>query len=214
MKTVKLGMSFDDPAEVFNLCGTFSTTDLGHLREYCHHATVLRQTKVIQEGYPKSINLIANPQPESQVDTEELDEEYISSFIHKLRPLILSKEPSSFEKVSGLIGRGFAHLAMKRHLKAVRKGFQSSRFSDFFQISVGDISIFDEETLNLWLNAFEFHQDPEKKAALEDALKTWSFEGLRRVFVSRLVEKAHAIFRLEDLARSILDYPDGGEHSI
>jgi hypothetical protein len=104
--------------------------------------------------------------PRVQTSRGEQDFELIGSFLHHLRPLYLSDESASFDKVAGLIGRRFSHKAMKRHLKAIRSVKDSSPYSGLGQFTIGDVPVWDNETLKKWLYAFEYHQDREKKEYL------------------------------------------------
>lgn len=140
-----------------------------------------------------------------QIEAEPFEDELISSFLHKLRPIFLSEEPASFERISGLIGRAFSNKAMKRHLKAIWNSFESSSFSAYVQISIGDVPVFDQDTTKKWLNAFEYHQDPDKREVLKSIENQFGRKGARVVFIQQLAERIEGIYRLQDLARYIID---------
>ena len=177
MKEVKMLMSFDDtdPAGTL-LVARFSTDEIRLLREYRRNAARLRETRIIRDGLPSSIVYKWTNVAGTVVENEdgEVDFELVGSFLHHLRPLFLSEEPASFEKIAGLIGRRFSHRLMKRHLKAIRSIAETSPFHAYGQITIGDVPLWDYKTLKKWLNAFEYHHDPEK-----NGLSFWCGSKLR-----------------------------------
>lgn len=102
MKKVKMLMSFDDiPGEDFQLSGEFSEEDVNALNTYRSHVASLRATRVIKDSYPARIDMVWTNENGVQVKTEQMDDELVSSFLHTLRPLILTGEPASFDRTSG-----------------------------------------------------------------------------------------------------------------
>lgn len=140
MKNVKMKRSFDDEGVDHELSADFDDADIGLLTQFRQHVKALSETRVVKDGYPSKFEFGWRDETGSEVKGQNLDSEFISSFLHKLRPLILSREPESFDKVCGLIGRRFAHRAMKRHLTAIRKVYETSRFSSLGQLTIDGIS--------------------------------------------------------------------------
>ncbi|HMU32716.1 MAG TPA: hypothetical protein PKC89_02510 [Pyrinomonadaceae bacterium] len=205
IKEVRMTLSFNDTEGETNLLGRFSEEDLELLGDFCTHAEELHQSKVIQEGFPQSVKFHWTKDKGVQIEAEPFEDEFISSFLHKLRPIFLSEEPASFDKTSGLIGRAFSDKAMKRHLKAIRYRFETSSFSAYGQVSVGNVPVFDQATIKIWLNAFEYHQDPEKREFLKYIENQFGRKGARIVFIQQLAERFEGIYLLQDLARYIID---------
>lgn len=207
MKDVKIMMSFGDE-EPTKLVANFSEDDIALLKQYCEHAARLRNTTIVKEGLSSEVKMagVDGAAPKVQTNRGELDFELIGSFLHHLRPLYLLDDPASFDKVAGLINRRFSHKAMKRHLKAIRSVKDTSPYSGFGQFSIGDVPVWDNETLKKWLYAFEYHQDPEKKEYLKHVEANLSQEGIRTVFVQQLSKQADAYFELESLAQFIIDF--------
>lgn len=207
MKEVKMMMAFDDsnegPAE---LTGNFTDEDLALLKQYCEHAELLRKTRIIRDEMPSKLTFTWNEDGTSIETNSDLDFESIGAFLHYMRPLFLEEEPASFKKTAALIGRCFSHKAMKRHLKAIRSKLENSEFSSYGQITIGDVPVFDNETLRKWLYGFHYHQDPDKKEYLKNVRESFSEEGTRYIFIQQLTQQAEGYFHLEKLARFIIDF--------
>jgi len=207
MKEVKMMMSFGDE-EATELVATFSEDDIAVLKQYCEHTARLRNTTIVKEGLSSEVKMAGVDGDAAKVQTSrgQLDFELIGSFLHHLRPLYLSEDPASFERVAGLMGQRFSNKAMKRHLKAVRSVKDKSPYSGFGQFSIGEVPVWDNETLKKWLYAFEYHQDPEKKEYLKHVEAALGQDGIRTVFVQQLTQQANAFFHLESLAQFIIDF--------
>lgn len=204
MKKVKLQIIFDKTKEEFDAEAEFSDVEITCLENFCRHASELRDTKIVSEGYPQKLNITWTSSSETNIETEDIDAEFISSFLHKLRPLILSREPFSFERISGMIRKKFTgNPGMERQLKIIRHMYATSEFSKYGQITIGGIPIFKEETLKLWLNSSEYHQDKDKKELMRHIEDAFTTAGTKALFVSQLRDKAYAIFKLEELASFI-----------
>lgn len=200
-------MSFEDE-EPSELVASFSDADIAVLKQYCEHSARLRSTTIVKEGLSSEVKMagVDGDAPHVQTSRGDLDFELIGSFLHHLRPLYLSDDPASFDKVAGLIGRRFSNKAMKRHLKAIRSVKDKSPYSGFGQFTIGDVPLWDNETLKKWLYAYEYHQDPEKKEHLKHVEANLSQEGIRTVFVQQLSQQVSAYFHLESLAHFIIDF--------
>ncbi|MEO6049725.1 MAG: hypothetical protein ABIP78_00125 [Pyrinomonadaceae bacterium] len=123
-----------------------------------------------------------------------------------MRPLFLEEESASFKNTAALIGRRFAHKAMKRHLKAIRSRLENSEFSAYGQITIGDVPVFDNGTLKKWLYAYHYHQDSDKKEYLKAVRESLSDEGAKYILIEQLRQQADGYFHLAKLARYILEF--------
>lgn len=207
MKEVKMMMSFG-VEEPIKLVASFSDDDILVLKQYCEHSARLRNTTIIREGFSSEVRMAGSggDAPRVQTSIGNLEFELIGSFLHHLRPVYLSHEPASFDKVAELIGRRFSHKAMKRHLKAIRNVKDTSPYSGFGQFTIGEVPVWDNESLKKWMYAFEYHQDPEKKEYLKDVQANLGQDGIRVAFVQQLRQQADAFFRLQSLAQFIIDF--------
>lgn len=57
------------------------------------------------------------------------------------------------------------------------------------------------KTFQLWLNAYEYHKDEDKKAALDELRALLPFEWLRGMFVSMMLDRALAVVNIANFIR-------------
>jgi len=90
----------------------------------------------------------------------------IATLLHCLRPFILSDEPASFDRVSGLVARECKGEAVRRFLGALRDRYAGRLLQEQIQVLSNDVLINSEKTLNLWLNSHGYHRDRDKTREL------------------------------------------------
>jgi hypothetical protein len=61
------------------------------------------------------------------------------------------------------------------------------------QISSNDVLLNSEETLQKWLNAFEYHRDEDKRQELDTLHWLWPTDISRALFLALLLDKADAV---------------------
>lgn len=206
MKEVRFKLVFDSPKEEHILRATFTEDEIKVLSRYSEQVEKIRKSKVVAEGYLSKFEIVINPGSVDNVITSDVDDEFVNSFIYLLRPLILAEEPFSFEKVCGMMGKKFANSGMRMQLKMIRNAYKHNRFTDFAQMTVDGIPVFDSDTTRIWLNAFEYHSDSEKRDALRLIEGQFSADGFRKIFVMQLIDKTKEIFRLNDLVKGIIEH--------
>jgi hypothetical protein len=117
----------------------------------------------------------------------------IATLLHCLRPFILSDEPASFSRVSGLVARICEHEVVRRFLGALRDRYTGRLLQEQIQVLSNDVLINSEKTLNLWLNSHGYHRDRDKAAELESLHKLLPLETSLFFFYSLLDERVHAV---------------------
>jgi hypothetical protein len=129
----------------------------------------------------------------------------LHEFLHVLRPVILQKEPASFQTVSNLLYSRINNLVLSDYLKRVQSMFEHGELRGYMQISLGDQPFFDKSILKLWLNAEQYHTD-EKKAddwtKFEQSLTT---ENARALVMAQLHSKVKALMHLEDVVNLVIE---------
>lgn len=208
MKTVKLKLIFDEPYEEHILSATFTDDDLRLLEEFNEYVEELHGTRLVSDGLPELRGLSWTNEAGFTVKINDVGAEHVYAFLHKLRPLILSQEPASFERTSGLIGKRFANKGLRRQLKMIRHLYDHGEYSSFFQVTVAGMPLFTNEALSQWLNGIEYHRDPQKRSKVKEVEDAISKEHTRSIFLSQLSGKAKAIFLLQDLVQFILNYEE------
>ena len=136
-----------------------------------------------------------------------LDFEYshLCEFLHLVRPIFLSEEPASFEKIQAIFGKKSKKTLLAKHLKYLRETYQNGDYKPRFQMSIDNIPLFDNKTVQLWLNGIEYHQDTEKAKKVEELQKGLTEKSIQGIFVSQLSGRIRATFMLAELANLIVN---------
>jgi hypothetical protein len=157
--------------------------------------------------YPMEIR--ADPERGSIVHAPLPSDEELIVLLHRLRPFILNDEPASYNKVSGLLGRSFISQPIRKLLAEERRRYDGRGWQKQLKISSGNTVVNSDEILMKWLNAYEYHRDPEKRADMSSLLAT-SLPGLVEWAVARMLfDKAKAIENVGVLARVLLGTRSG-----
>jgi hypothetical protein len=129
-------------------------------------------------------------------------------FLHKLRPFILEDEGTSFDKVSGLLGRKLDHAYFRSLLKQCRRLYTGKIDQSLIQIWSNEELINSEKVLLIWLYAHEYHRDTEKREFIDGLHQMLPLDASKVMFLGLLLDKADAIFGLADLVRVVLGKVD------
>jgi hypothetical protein len=145
------------------------------------------------------------------------DNDAISALLHRVRPFVLSKEPMSFLKIRNLLARRVENAEMRRILDHERDLFTGKDFQKQVEIVTSTPAFRDilnsDDSFHNWLNAFEYHRDPAKRAAIEQVCGLISFDTARALFISMLLDKVKAIMHLAVIIRRC-DQADGRPLSV
>lgn len=111
-----------------------------------------------------------------------------------LRPFILQTEGTFFYDIVGLLGKHFSPDAFRLWFKAWRARFSGRDGQALLRAEFGGVVLNSEEGLKLWLNAYEFHRDEDKRAVLEGIKDSGlPFEVAEGLFVEMLTCQAEAV---------------------
>lgn len=136
----------------------------------------------------------------------------VSHALHELRPLVLQGERTQFQKVKKKISQQIPHPALRKYLKFLQR-YYDFRCSETDPVppqsgfAFGDADhTFDtstEEDLNKYLNAFEYHRDVEKAAAVRQAVGEPNMEVLQQGILFALMQRVGVILELRSLCAAI-----------
>jgi hypothetical protein len=93
-------------------------------------------------------------------------EDDIAAFLLRLRPFILAKESSNFYRVCKILGRAIRHAGMAALLRQQRDEFSGRAFQSQIELFSNQTMVNTEVVLQNWLNAYEYHRDPERREEL------------------------------------------------
>ena len=178
------------------------------LQEFLFRVDRVDNTSLLERGMPSPSRIQWNRDRGWIVTCEKYTNAELHELLHVLRPLILKKEPYSFEKTSSVVSRLVNNEKINKWIKAARKIYDNGELSSYMQFSVNGQAIFHDSFLSLWLNSEQYHNDSEKKetwAKIESALKA---ENTRGLVMGQLQGKVKAIHRLAYLCNLIVANED------
>jgi len=117
--------------------------------------------------------------------------------LHRLRPLILEREPTYFPKMANLISRRGDDPDFRPGIQGLRDRFSGEFLGSAIQLSLNKEVLYSEAMLKDYLNAFEYHRDADKRAKLEKLFEIIPSDAMRTIVVHLLIDKILAIRGLE-----------------
>ena len=132
----------------------------------------------------------------------------LHELLHVLRPLILSREVTSFKRITGMLGKKFDSEKFRGHLKLQRTIFEDGELKLYMQISLNNQPLLDDATLKLWLNGEQYHTDEEKAATWKEIEKALTVENTRALVITQLQAKVKALFNVQYIVNLILGKAD------
>jgi len=201
----KNGFRFtSEDGNVHEIVVAFSGEEVHLLRQYRDQVNDVRETAFYREGGGVRLRMAWTEVDglSAMVITPSWDD--VQLVLHKLRPLILQREPASFHRIKGLIGRHFKDSPLGGILKSLDDQYSGRRMQSMVRMRSNDSLMNSEEMLFTWLNAHEYHRDGEKARFLETLHRVLPLKWSQGVFVSLIIEKIKAADALSLLCDLVL----------
>jgi len=179
----------------------FVEAEIQVLAAYHDYAVALTNSNLVKTGFPASITTSYKEGVGSQFEVKLPPEDDLIVFLHKARPLILNGEHASYNKATGLIGKRLNDPSVRQFLKQQRALYEGCQLRQQFTVVSNNVVLNSEETLQNWLNGFEYHRDQDKRKELEHLHQFFPLEASLALFVMLLSDKALAIVRVANLVR-------------
>jgi len=123
------------------------------------------------------------------------------SLLHRLRPFVLQNEPIHFYKVINILRKHFIQKESQAGLVFMKDLFSSKIFRSQVEIRFNNDTIINsDETLDKWLNGFQYHRDNQKIAQIREINELLPNNTMKGIFVHMLIDKGKAI---KNLAKTI-----------
>lgn len=204
MKRIRLVAKDLEGKPIEPMDGEFYSGDFAILNRFIEFMSRVRTTALLQRGMPAISNIDVRPESGLTLTCFPYTNAELHELLHVLRPVILKNEPASFHNVSALLGRRFKNRKLASYIKLQRRVFEDGELSLYMQITVGDQPLFDESLLRLWLNAEQYHSDPDKSEDWRNLEKSLRTESARALIISQLQGKVTALFNLEHVVALIV----------
>jgi hypothetical protein len=203
-----LTIQFPDDREPIHIRFEVSEADVPILERYTTALRALMQAIDRMGGLPARLNVSWEIGQAVQFKSEEPTPDQRAALMHYLRPLILTNEPGSFDRVSGALKRSSDHEFIRDRLRRFRDIFAGSDLRDAVVISRGDLALNSESAFQHWLNGFEYHQEEERAAKVAQPGDALPIEAVRPIFMMMLVEKIKAMSLLGQVVEKMLASPN------
>lgn len=208
MTEIRLGLKTENGDLVETISATFDASEIDVLRRYVEFVDRVRVTKLLQRGMPAITNMSWRTDEEMKWICPPYENSELHELLHVLRPLILAKEATSFERIAGLLGKKFDSEKFRGHLKLQRTVFEDGELKLYMQISLNDQPLLADSTLKLWLNGEQYHTDEEKAATWKEIEDALTIENARALVITQLQAKVKALFNVQYIARLVLGKVD------
>jgi hypothetical protein len=201
----KAGLRLNDPisGDTSELIIEFTKKEWGRLQSYINAVHELHATRFVQNSSGVNLNFKFDKDVGITWSVKMPPEDDLFAFLHRIRPLILEKEPYNFQKIRKMIERKLQK-SIPPILPFLLDLFTGKSMQRQVVMISNDHIINSEKMLFTWLNAHEYHRDQDKQEFLEELHKNMPLEWSRGIFVNLLIDKAKAIFQMADFIKLIL----------
>lgn len=204
MKKFAIHVTDKKSGSVEKVVAEIEDEEITKLEGYLANMERLSKSKIVSEGIPGTLTIKADIAGNFTHSVSLPDEDQILAFLHRMRRFILNDESSSYNTITGIIGRRFNNEKIRSMIKTQRKIYDGREFQSVIQIQSNGQMINSEKMLFDWLNSFEYHDDSTKRKEIEKLHKLMPLEASRAVFLMLLMDKVKAIFSIGDFVALIL----------
>jgi hypothetical protein len=198
---------FDDGRPDENVDFSISDADAAILEAFLTEALILERVLPELALDTLSVGMTARVGGHVEMRAREPSTLQRAALLHHLRPFVLDDEPYSFFKTRNIVANSSAQEFLRNRLKDIKLLFSGKAMQMQFLWRSGDAVINSEATLKRWLNAFEYHRDADKAAALEATLAPLPAGVTRPVFLMLLAQKAYAVLHLAHIVAKMVRPP-------
>ena len=185
-----------DGEEIEHAC-TFTPEEWQLLERFAQYARELTKTTLLSTPGHLEFSISADENEVRFKGTSLPRPDQFAELLLEMRPFVLQREATNFYSIAKILSRRLDHPAFRKYLDRQKAIFDGQRCQLFKAISDGTV-INSSETLTLWLNAYKYHRDEDKRAA---------FEALHHGMPPAVREHSEAMFMamVLDCARAVID---------
>ena len=184
--------------------GQFTDAEYSILVSFLEQYEEVAASKPLRDGFPCEVSVQWSEDAGMRVETSLPDPDTLSILLHRLRPFILKREPASFEAVCSVIGKRVSNPGVRQLLRLQRELYDSRGFQKMVRVRLNDTPVNSELLLQEWLNAHEYHRDPDKREAIDELFRTTPGDFARGILVVMIVDKVKAIRGIASLVHVLL----------
>jgi hypothetical protein len=136
------------------------------------------------------------------------DDEALSTFLHRYRPIILPSEPTEFTQVCSRLVRHVSHPIFTKLVGIWREQYSGKPIREMMSIQQGDLAPLGEAFLQQYLNAYEYHRDRKKRQRLAAFAQTFEPDARIGLITLLLTWKFCAVSNLLEFVRELRTLKD------
>ncbi len=160
---------------------------------FIKYAAALEQTKFLEKWKTLEITFHTDKNKTPWVAGNIPSEQDLWPVFHKLRPFQLQKESTYFPKVCNMLSHHFDSPSLRALFDYWKHLFLSKGFQGAFVLPAGDCQLNSEGFFNKFVNAVEYHHDPEKIHDIDKIAQTFPLDFQRGMIIPMLHHKLSAI---------------------
>jgi hypothetical protein len=202
---INLKLNTGDNDTLIEFCGTIEDSDWETLEQFTYYAEDLLKSNWSKNGFPATLNIHWEKESSTQVITHLPLWDDVEVFLHRLRPFILQNEQTNFYRIMNYLYQLIDQPQLRSFISEQREIYSGKMMQSFVKISSNDVLVNSEKVLLDWLNAYEYHRDPQKKAFIEDLHQMFPLEASKVIFLHLLSDKAAAIYNITGFIRVLLN---------
>lgn len=185
-----------DGVEVEHAC-SFSVDEWQRLERFVSYARELTKTTLLSTDWSLKFSIRADESGVRFEGTALPNPDHFRALLLLMRPFVLQDEETRFERVVNILRRRLDHPAFRTYLDRQKAIFDGQRYQLFKSVSDGTL-LNSPEMLTLWLNAYEYHRDVEKRATFEALHHGMQplVEHTEAVFVGMMLDRARAVVEI------------------
>ncbi len=131
-------------------------------------------------------------------------EEDKSSFLHKIRPLILQKEITWTPNIINSLSKNIQSEQFRKLMNNLKSFFNcNDPYSIDYAIDGG--KIYNDNILKLWLNAYEYHRDIDKLEELKPLIDSIGIETFEAQMMDMIILKFNATQEVARYVEVLID---------
>ena len=209
--TKRFGITFSEPAAGTTEAVSVEIPDNEWqlLIEFAAHADQLDTTEFVRVGISDHCEIIANGS--LRITNALPPVSQLRELLHVLRPLILQSERTFYNRATSILSKRIEHRLWRGLMRGYVRSFRADSSQQFFSVRVEGLMLNSEEALDLWLNGYEYHRDPEKRNRLAVSVGGEITDASLALFVDLLGAKVEAILEVRDLVRWLEHRPASDE---
>jgi hypothetical protein len=117
--------------------------------------------------------------------------------LHKMRPFVLQSERTEFGRVCNILTRRIEDDRFREVITGLRALYDGKEMQALLHVRVDGIVVNSRKTLEMYLNAYEYHRDEEKQAAMARLTQVLPDTAVRGFMLLLVADRLKAIRGLQ-----------------